>query len=74
MAFSLCLNVPESITSLYICLSVEHNYSQLYKKAAEQIEVPYALWTRVGPKIHVLNGGADTPPPGERGNLRDDAA
>jgi len=29
-----------------------------YAKMAEPIEMPFALWTRVGPRKHVLRGGA----------------
>ena len=28
-------------------------------KTAEPIEMPFGLWTRVGPRIHVLDGGSD---------------
>ena len=28
------------------------------KKTAEQIEMPFGVWTRVGPRKHVLDGGA----------------
>ena len=28
-------------------------------KTAELIEMPFALWTRVGPRKHVLDGGTD---------------
>jgi len=28
---------------------------------AEPIEMPFALWTRMGPRKHVLDGGPDTP-------------
>jgi len=28
-------------------------------KTAEPIEMPFGLWTRVGPRSHVSDGGAD---------------
>ena len=30
-----------------------------HAKTAESIEMPFGLWTRVGPRNHVLDGGAD---------------
>jgi len=30
-------------------------------KMAEPIEVPFGMWTRVGPTKHVLDGGPDPP-------------
>jgi len=30
-------------------------------KMAEQVEMPFGLWTRVGPGHHVLDGGPDPP-------------
>jgi len=39
-------------------------------KVAEPIEVPFGLWTRVGPRNNVLDGGPDFPMhnfEGERG-------
>jgi len=29
-----------------------------YAKTAEPIETPFGMWTRVGPRKHVLDGGA----------------
>ena len=37
------------------------------QKAAEPIEIPFELWTRVGPLKHVLDGGPDLPM--QRGNF-----
>jgi len=36
-------------------------------KTAERIEVPFGLWTWLGPWNHVLDGGSD--PPMGRGNF-----
>jgi len=36
-------------------------------KMAEPIEMPFGLWTRVGPRDHVLDGGLD--PSMGRGNF-----
>jgi len=33
-------------------------------KTDEQIKMPFGLWTRMGPRNHVLGGGPD-PPAGE---------
>jgi len=30
-------------------------------KTAEPIEMPFEVWTRVGPRNHVLDGGPDPP-------------
>jgi len=34
-------------------------------KTAEPIEMPFGLWTRVGPRKHVLDGSCTLTPPGE---------
>ena len=41
-------------------------------KTAELIEMPFGLWTRVGPGNRVLDGGPD--PPMERGNFESGGA
>ena len=41
-------------------------------KTAQLIEVPYGLWTSVGPRNHVLDGGPD--PPMQRGNFEGEVA
>jgi len=34
-------------------------------KTAEPIEMPFGMWTRVGPMKHILDGGCTFAPPGE---------
>ena len=48
-----CLFVCRSV-----CLLVCHDCEPC--KTAEPIEMPFGLWTRVGPGNHVLNGGTDS--------------
>jgi len=36
-------------------------------KTAEPIEMPFALWVPMGPRIYILDGGSD--PPVGRGNV-----
>jgi len=40
-------------------------------KSAEPIEMPFGMFTYVGPRNHILDGGPDRPM--EMGNFRDDA-
>jgi len=54
-----------SLVSLCVCLLV---MTVSPTKTAEPIEMPCGLWTRVGPRNHVLRGGPD--PPRERVILR----
>jgi len=42
-----------------VCLSVCHDREPA--KPAEPIDVPFLIWTRVGPRQHVLNDGPDSP-------------
>ena len=52
-----------------ICLSVGLSLTNVSRaKTAEPIEVPFVLWTRVGPRSHVLDGDPDSPM--QWGNLR----
>ena len=45
---------------LSVCLSVCLSVTIVSPaKTAEPIEIPFGLWTRVGPKNHVLDGGLD---------------
>jgi len=55
VAWSACLS---------LCLLVK---SVSPAKTDEPIEMPFGLWTRVGPRDHVLCGGPD--PPRGRDNL-----
>jgi len=48
---------------LYVCLLVT---TVSCAKSAEPIEMPFGLWTQVGPRNHVLSGAWI---PQERGNL-----
>jgi len=55
-----------------VCLSVRHDREPC--KTAEPIDMPLRLWTRVGPRDHVLHGDLDLPWEGailsvERGQL-----
>ena len=43
-------------------MSVAHNRE--LRKTAEPIEMPFGVWTRVGPRNHVLSGGPDPPKEG----------
>jgi len=45
--------------SLSIGLSACHDREPC--KTAEPLEMPFGLWTRVGPRNHVLDGDPDTP-------------
>jgi len=45
-----------------MCVSVAHNRE--LRKTAEPIEMPFGVWTRVGPRNHVLSGGPDPPKEG----------
>jgi len=50
------------------CLSVGLSVTLVSPaKTAEPIEMPFGLWTLVGPRNHVLDGGPD--PPMGRGNF-----
>ena len=47
-----------------VCLSVDLSVCRSVTvvspaKTAEPIEILFGLWTRVGPRNHVLDGGAD---------------
>jgi len=46
--------------SLYVC---PLDITTCCANTAEPIEVPFGVWSRVGPRNHVLGGGPD--PPGE---------
>jgi len=46
VAWSLCLSVGLSVMTVSTV------------KTAELIEMPFGMWTRVGPRKHVLDGGA----------------
>jgi len=52
------LQLVASDVLLSVCLSVGHNH-----KTAEPIEMPFGVWTQVGPSNHVL--GRDLDPPRE---------
>jgi len=47
--------------SSVVCRSVSLYLCHDRKKTAEPIEMPFGLWTRVGPRKHVLDEGADWP-------------
>jgi len=48
--------------SLSVCLSVCLSVTIVSPaKTAEPIEMPFGLWSRVGPRSHVLDGGQDPP-------------
>jgi len=58
-----CCYGRSSVVCLSVCLSatiVSH------AKTAEPIEMPLGLWTRVGPRNYVLDGGPD---PHAKGNF-----
>jgi len=50
------LQLVASDVLLSVCLSVAHNH-----KTAEPIEIPFGVWTQVGPSNHVLGRGLDPP-------------
>jgi len=50
------LQLVASDVLLSVCLSVGHNH-----KTAEPIEMPFGMWTQVGPSNHVLGRGLDPP-------------
>jgi len=51
VAWSVCLSLGWSVGRSVTILSPA--------KTAEPIEMPFAVWTRVGPRNHVLGGGPD---------------
>jgi len=53
-------NIVWQFTLQSVGRSVCHT-SEPCKKTAEPIEMPFGLWTRVGPRNHVLDGGQDRP-------------
>jgi len=50
------INVVCLSVGLSVCLSVTIASPT---KTVEPIEMPFGLWTRVGPRNHVLDGGPD---------------
>jgi len=47
---------------VYVCVSVCLLLTSIsYPKTAEPIEIPFGVWTQVGPGNHVLEGGSDPP-------------
>jgi len=56
---------PSSVVCLSVGLSVR--WSVQHRRTAKPIEIPFRLWTRVGPRNHVLDGGAY--PPWKGGNF-----
>jgi len=43
-----------------VCLSIGRSVTMLsHAKTAEPIEMPFAVWTRVGQRNHVSDGGPD---------------
>jgi len=51
--------VTDGLT-LSVCRSVALSVTTVsHAKSAEPIEMPLRLWTRVGPRNHVLDGGPD---------------
>jgi len=60
----LLLKVSSLCVCLFLCLSVCLCLSVTIvspAKAAEPVKMLFVLWTRVGPRNHVLDGGPDPP-------------
>jgi len=60
-----CCYRLSSVVCVLICLSVSHDHKPC--KTAEPVEMPFGLWTYMGPKNRVLHSGADSPI--QRGNF-----